>query len=139
MALEGKPEFLKNGIEVLENNLKDIDDKFLIGCHINNIACSRWWLNISSILSEISNAKVMDSNNVELFKKLANESVEIIKMFKKAVLSLEGIEFSVDNEFDYLEEKKKISLEEKSEPKNFKTNNDAGKNYFNFRRFYFSK
>jgi len=111
MALEGKADFLKKSIEVLESNLKEIDDKFLIGCHFNNIACSRWWLNISSILFDISNAKVMNSDNIELFKKLAMESVEIIKMFKKAVLSLEGIDYSVENEFDYLEEKKKINEE----------------------------
>jgi len=131
MALEGKPEFLRNAIEVLDRNLKEIDDKFLIGCHINNIACSRWWLNISSILSDISNAKVMDSNNAELFKKLAIESVEIIKMFKKAVLSLEGIEFSVDIEYDYLEEKKKKNLEIESETQNGITNH-AGNNFFLF-------
>lgn len=130
MALEGKPDFLKKAIEVLDKNLKEVDDKFLIGCHINNIACSRWWLNISSILLDISNAKVMDSNNIDLFKKLALESVEIIKMFKKAILSLEGIDFSIENDYDYSEEKKKILSESELKEHHKNDNYDSSIIYY---------
>ncbi len=79
-----------------------------MGCHINNIACCKWWLNIPSILFELSNAKASDSNNMDIFKKLALESVEIIKMFKKAVLNLEGIDFDIEAEYDYIQEKNNL-------------------------------
>lgn len=97
----------------MSENLKEIEDKFLVGCHSNNIACCRWWLNIPQILSELSTAKLTD-NNIDLIKKLAIESIEIIKMFKNAIIDIEGIDINLESEFNYLEENKKL-LEEKTQ------------------------
>ena len=109
---------MQKAIDILENNKKEIDDKFLMGCHVNNIACSRWWLNIPNILNEMNNSRVNDSNNIDLFKKLALESVMIIKMFKTAIIEIENLDVCVEDNYNYIEEKKKnIEEENKSKEK----------------------
>ena len=45
---------MQTSIDILENNLKEVEDKFLSGCLLNNIACGRWFLNIGNILGHLN-------------------------------------------------------------------------------------
>ena len=91
----------------MENNLKEIEDKFLSGCLLNNIASAKWFLNIPKILMEMDQITIND-NISELFKKLTKEKDEIANLYKNAIANIEDINISDNNDYNYLEKRKEI-------------------------------
>jgi hypothetical protein len=96
-VLEGKS--LDLGISILESLEKEIDDKYLKGCILNNKACAKWWFTFSKYFNSTENNKL----SFDLMVNFANEMISIVKNFKEALIFIEEIpDLKFDDKFKYI-------------------------------------